>query len=140
MDSKAKGARIELQWRDECRKHGFVQAQRGGQLPYQKGSQLADVIGLPLIHLEAKGVEKLNVWQAVEQAVNDCQECGRMPIVAHTKNRKPWLITMRADDWFMLYSAWLEQQPAEEKQESLLADYLQLFAKNIWCWRKAGFP
>lgn len=140
MDAKAKGARIELQWRDECRKHGFAQVQRGGQLPFQKGSQLADVIGLPCVHLEIKGVEKLNVLQAVEQAEKDCQANGRLPILAHKKNRKPWLVTMRADDFFSLYGAWLKQQPAENVDRSLMDDYLQLFAKNMWCWRKAGYP
>ena len=136
---KAKGARGEIMFRDFCREHGFANVQRGGQLPYQKGSFLADVIGLAGVHLEIKNVEKLNVREAEEQAERDCQD-GRIPILAHKKNRKPWLITMRADDWLLMYGAWLKQQPAENVDENLMDDYLQLFAKNMWCWRKAGYP
>jgi hypothetical protein len=136
---KDKGARGEIMFRDFCREHGFANMQRGGQLPYQKGSFLADVIGLALTHVEVKNVEKLNVREAEEQAERDCQD-GRIPILAHKKNRKPWLITMRADDWMMMYRAWLKQQPAEAVQDSLISDYLQLFAKNVFCWRKAGYP
>ena len=136
---KAKGARGDIMFRDFCREHGFANVQRGGQLPYQKGSFLADVIGLAGVHLEIKNVEKLNVREAEEQAERDCQD-GRIPILAHKKNRKPWLITMRADDFFSLYGAWLKEQPAENVDRSLMDDYLQLFAKNMWCWRKAGYP
>jgi hypothetical protein len=137
---KDKGARGEIMFRDFCREHGFSQVQRGGQLPFQKGDKLADVIGLAGVHLEIKNVEKLNVREAEEQAEADCQKSGRLPILAHKKNRKPWLITMRADDWILMYKAWLKQQPAEAIQDSLISDYLQLFAKNVFCWRKAGYP
>ena len=29
-------------------------------------------------------------------------------VVAHKTSRKPWLVTMLADDWFPLYKAWLQ--------------------------------
>ena len=137
--SKSKGARGEIQWRDECHKAGFENVQRGGQLPFQKGNTLADVIGLYGVHQEVKNVERLNVRAAMEQSVNDCQE-GQFPILAHHVNRKDWLVTMRAADWFNLYRAWLEQQPPDKVDKYLAAEALQLFAKNVFCWEKAGFP
>jgi hypothetical protein len=137
--SKSKGSRGEILWRDECHKAGFENVQRGGQLPFQKGNTLADVIGLYGVHQEVKNVERLNVRAAMEQSVNDCQE-GQFPILAHHVNRKDWLVTMRAADWFNLYRAWLEQQPPDKVDKYLAAEALQLFAKNVFCWEKAGFP
>jgi len=136
---KDRGTRGEILWRDECHKAGFENVQRGGQLPYQKGGELADVIGLYGIHQEVKFTERLNVRQAVEQSIRDCQ-AGEYPIVAHKTARKEFLVTMRAGDWFKLYGAWLEKQPPEAVESSQVADCMALFGKNIWCWRKAGFP
>lgn len=99
-----KGARGERLWRDECRKHGF-DAERGCQL-YQTGAEVADVIGLPSIHQEVKFVERLNLRNAMEQSIRDAHS-WEFPIVAHKISRKPWLVTMRADDWFRLYDAWI---------------------------------
>lgn len=103
-----KGARGERLWRDLCRDQGFVDADRGCQL-YQKGSEIADVIGLPGIHQEIKFVEKLNVRAAMEQSEKDTREAGGsdVPIVAHKTSRKEWLVTMRAADWFRLYRSWV---------------------------------
>jgi hypothetical protein len=137
--SKSKGSRGEILWRDECHKAGFENVQRGGQLPFQKGKALADAIGLAFVHQEVKNVERLNVRAAMEQSISDCHE-GEMPILAHHVNRKGWLVTMRAEDWFNLYRAWLEQQPPDKVDKYLAAEALQLFAKNVFCWEKAGFP
>lgn len=104
---REKGARGERLWRDECRKAGFKQVERGGQL-YQKGSYIADVIGLAGLHQEIKFVERLNIRQAMEQSEKDSREEGQgnIPIVAHKTSRKPWLVTMLAGDFFKLYQAW----------------------------------
>lgn len=136
--SKSKGARGELLWRDECHKAGFTSVQRGGQLPYQKGKALADAIGLAFVHQEVKNVERLNVRAAMEQSIGDCQ-MGEMPILAHHMNRKDWLVTMRAEDWFKIYRAWLDQQPPEKVDKYLLGENLQLFAKNLAIWGKIGY-
>jgi Holliday junction resolvase len=104
--SREKGARGERQWRDVCREHGY-DAKRGCQL-YQKGSEIADVIGLPGIHCEVKNVERLNLRDAMNQSVRDAESAGKgeLPIVAHKKSRLPFLVTMLADDWFQLYREW----------------------------------
>ena len=100
-----KGARGELLWRDVCREQGFENVERGCQL-YQRGSEIADVVGLPGIHIECKFVERLNVRAAMEQSERDAGQAS-IPIVAHKSSRKPWLVTMRAGDWFKLYKAYL---------------------------------
>ena len=99
-----KGARGERLWRDVCREQGF-NAERGCQL-YQRGSEIADVVGLPGIHQEVKFVERLNVRAAMEQSERDAGQAS-IPIVAHKTSRKEWLVTMRAGDWFKLYKAYL---------------------------------
>ena len=101
-----KGARGERLWRDVCRAEGFPEVERGGQL-YQRGSQIADVVGLPGIHIECKFVERLNVRQAMEQSERDTAP-GDLPMVAHKASRKEWLVTMRAVDWFKLYRAYVQ--------------------------------
>jgi len=103
-----KGARGERLWRDMCREQGFENVERGCQL-YQRGSEIADVIGLPKIHQEVKFVERLNLRAAMEQSERDAKDSGRqsIPIVAHKTSRKEWLVSMRAVDWFAMYKAWL---------------------------------
>ncbi len=104
--SRDKGARGERMWRDVCRAEGY-DAERGCQF-YDKGSDVADVMGLPGIHIEVKCVERLNLRDAMAQSTRDAESEGRgnLPIVAHKKNRMPWLVTMRAEDWFRIYREW----------------------------------
>ena len=61
------------------------------------------MVGLPHIHCEVKFVERLNIYDAVSQAMRDADQDGRMPIVAHKKSRFPWLVTMPAEVFFKLY-------------------------------------
>lgn len=75
-------------------------SRRGQQYCGSNGD--ADVVGLPGIHIECKRVEKLNIYDAVEQSKNDART-GEMPVVMHRKNRKEWLVTMPLDDWMKLY-------------------------------------
>ena len=104
--SREKGCRGERLWAAFCREAGFTDARRGGQL-YQRGSELADVVGLPFIHQEIKFVEKLNLRAAMEQSIKDAADEGRgnLPIVAHKTSRKEWLVTMRAADWIRLFKS-----------------------------------
>lgn len=100
---REKGARGERLWAAFLNDAGFTEARRGCQL-YQKGSDIADVVGLAGIHQEIKFVEKLNVRAAMEQSERDAGE-GEFPIVAHKTSRKEWLVTMRAADWLTMYKA-----------------------------------
>jgi len=103
MNSKFKGGRGEREFASLCRDHGYASAQRGQQ--FQGGLDSPDVKGLPGVHVEVKRVERLNINEAMRQAVRD-SEGKVMPIVAHRMNHHPWLITMQAEDWFTLYREW----------------------------------
>ncbi|MEG2651006.1 MAG: hypothetical protein RSA63_09055, partial [Eubacterium sp.] len=62
VNSRQKGARYERELAAAFRAHGF-DARRGQQYCGANGD--ADVVGLPGIHVEAKRVEKLNLYDAM---------------------------------------------------------------------------
>lgn len=95
--SREKGKRGEREFAALCRQYGYS-VSRGQQF---SGRGEDDVVGLPHIHVEVKRVERLDLHAAVEQSIRDAK--GKIPIVAHKRNRGEWLITMRADDWLPIY-------------------------------------
>ena len=99
INSRAKGARGERQWRDELRANGY-EARRGQQFSGSPDSP--DVICPALfgIHFEVKAVERLNIELAMEQARRDSE--GKAPVVAHRRNFRRWLVTMDAETFFRL--------------------------------------
>ena len=107
INSKKKGARAERKWAEFCREHGYEKVHRTAQFCGNTG-EASDCVGLEGIHQECKAVERLNIVEAMNQAVRDStkEDEGNLPIVAHKRNRTPWYVTMLAEDWFKLYSAW----------------------------------
>lgn len=103
MNSKRKGKAGELEFSRLCREQGY-DCRRTAQYCGNTGDA-ADVTGLPGIHVEVKRVERLNVSEAMGQAIRDARP-GEIPVVAHRRDRHPWLVTMRLEDWFELYREW----------------------------------
>lgn len=67
----------------------------------------SDVVGLDGIHIEAKRVERLNIHQAMAQAISEAQKRqDGLPAVFHRRNRGEWLVTMRLTDLIDLYGEW----------------------------------
>ena len=98
-NSRQKGARGERELAGRLREYGY-ESRRGQQYCGANGD--ADVVGLPGIHIECKRAEKLNLYDAVEQAVRDSRD-GELPVVMHRKNNHEWLAIMRLDDWMHVY-------------------------------------
>ncbi|MFN7141041.1 MAG: hypothetical protein ACK4UN_17060 [Limisphaerales bacterium] len=100
MNSRQKGKRGERQWRDELRANGY-DARRGQQ--FAGSPESPDVIcdALPWIHFEVKLVERLRVQDAMDQACRDAGR-GKVPVVAHKRNFRPWLVTIEAETFFRL--------------------------------------
>lgn len=96
--SKRKGAAGELELAKLLTFYGY-EARRGYQFD---GKDIADVIGLPGIHIECKRVEKLNMLEALKQSKRDSSG-DELPAVFHRRNREPWQVTMTFDDWIQLY-------------------------------------
>lgn len=95
-----KGADGERELAEQLRQYGY-EIQRGGSLTF---GGVPDLVGLPGIHIECKRVEKLNIDNAMQQAVDDAKRFqDGMPAVFHRRNRRPWMVTMLFDDWIKLY-------------------------------------
>lgn len=101
INSRRKGKEGELEVAALLREYGYEESRRGQQYCGANGD--ADVVGLPGIHLEVKRVENLNIYEAVKKADEDCG--GKMPVVVHRRNRKPWLVTMHFEDFMRLYES-----------------------------------
>ena len=96
INSRDKGARAERELTSELNKLLPVSTRRTQQYCGSTG-EASDLVGIPGIHIECKWVEKLNVRDAMDQAIRDSK--GKScPTVFHKKNHKPWLVTFRLDD------------------------------------------
>lgn len=98
--SQRKGAAGERELKEILQQQGYS-CQRGGSMTF---GTVPDVVGLPNIHIEVKRVEKLNVPEAMAQAIRDSEAMqDGIPALFHRRNRHPWLVTMRLDDWLSFY-------------------------------------
>ena len=111
MNSRQKGVRGELLWRDVLRSQGY-EAIRGRQ--YSGGADSPDVICNLPFHFEVKFVEKLNIRDAMTQAKDDSPN-DKTPVVAHKKKRDDWLVTMSAEDFFKILRGELPHRKEKEK-------------------------
>ena len=145
MNSREKGKRGERQWRDELRANGYM-ARRGQQFSGSPDSPDVVCDELSWVHFEVKAVERLNIEDAMDQARRDCgfrnAKCGitatsplplspsgegkqaapaatKVPIVAHRRNFRPWLVTMEAETFFQFLRGTLPRQSTgAARQES----------------------
>lgn len=101
MNSKQKGKRGELEFCKVMKSHGY-ECKRTVQYNGKAEDGQADVKGLDGIHAEIKRVEKLNIYNAMAQAIHDAKD-GELPTVFHRKNNCEWLVTMKLEDWVKLY-------------------------------------
>src|SRR5215472_11052011 len=107
MNSREKGKRGERAWRDELRANGYC-ARRGQQFSGSPDSPDVVCDSLPWIHFEVKAVERLNIEDAMEQARRDARSgmadgrwlIGKVPVVAHRRSFRSWLVTMEAETFF----------------------------------------
>jgi Holliday junction resolvase len=98
--SQRKGRGGELELARVFQEYGYdVQPGRA-----QSYGEVPDLIGLPGVHIEVKRVERLNVPEAMKQAVRDAEKFhDGAPTLFHRRNREPWLVTMRLSDWLEMY-------------------------------------
>lgn len=99
-NSCRKGADGERELAALLRAEGF-EIDRGGTTSF---GTAPDLSGLPGVHIEVKRREKLNVWEAMQQAIDDAAKFkDGAPALFHRRNRTPWLVTMLFADWIRLY-------------------------------------
>jgi len=112
MNSRSKGKRGELEWRDQIIAAG---KERGIEWEARRGQQFSgnpdspDVVTNLPYHFEVKRVQALNVSKAMQQAKSECGD--KPPVVAHRKNGGQWMVTLLAPDFFNL----IEEQCQQNK-------------------------
>lgn len=105
--SQAKGKRGEIELVEILQRAGHPVVW-GGSQTY---GTTPDISGLEGIHVECKRVERLNLGKAMDQAERDAAFFhDGAPAVFHRQNRRPWLVTMRLEDWLELYRAEREKK------------------------------
>lgn len=93
--SLSKGKRGERELAKELNAVLGIDAHRGRQFSGSPDSP--DVVtSINDIHIECKRVEKLQLYPSLEQAANDAG--SKIPILAHRRNNKPWVITVYLTD------------------------------------------
>ena len=95
INSRSKGCRGEREAAAELSRLFGVEARRGRQ--YCGSPEAPDIkTELDGIHFEVKRCERLRLYEAVNQAVEDAG--GNIPVVLHKANRREWLAIVRLDD------------------------------------------
>lgn len=122
VNSKVKGARFERALAAFFRSQGY-EARRTAQYCGNTGDA-SDVVGLPGIHVEAKHVEQMRLYEWMAQAKRDAEAGGGnvLPAVFHKKNHAEILVTMTIDDWFNLYREWEAGHDLKAREENGNAD------------------
>jgi Holliday junction resolvase len=134
MNSREKGKRGERQWRDELRANGY-DARRGQQFSGSPDSP--DVISedLPWIHFEVKAVERLNIEDAMEQARRDCGRMAsgghKIPVVAHKRSFREWLVTMTAEVFFKFLRGDFTETKRTNGQPRIHTDEHRFFGDGV---------
>ena len=118
-NSKRKGKEGELELSHKLQEYGY-DTKRSVQYNGKEGQ--ADVLGLPHIHIECKRVEKLNIYDAIEQAKRDAKN-GDKPTVFHRKNRCNWLVTMELDKFIELYKGYENNIQLVEALENKIKEH-----------------
>lgn len=110
INSRQKGKAGELELARKLKEYGY-DARRSVQYNGKDGQ--ADVLGLPHIHIEAKRVERLNLYDAMDQAKRDAKN-GDKPAVFHRKNRSNWLVTMELENFMEIFKEYESAQRLRE--------------------------
>lgn len=107
INSRDKGARYERKVAAMFREYGY-EAERGCQ--HSGGKDSPDVKHNALrLHIEAKNVEKLNIWNALQQSKKDAGD-DEIPIVVFKRNRSDTYVALPFDEFMELFTAWEREQ------------------------------
>ena len=99
INSRSKGKRGELEWAKYLTAKGHP-SRRGQQFSGSPDSPDVLTPSLPY-HWEVKRVESGNPYKWLDQASADAGP-DTVPVVAHRRNGRDWLVVLSADDFLKL--------------------------------------
>lgn len=112
INSRSKGARGEREFARVVNQTFGVGARRGRQ--YCGSPDSPDVqTDFERLHFECKYVEAFNLYKAMGQAERDAG--NKIPVVAHRRNNKPWVVCVKLDDVIEFCKEILEKTNVQEK-------------------------
>lgn len=115
INSRDKGARFERLLAKMLREHGY-EAERGCQ--HSGGKDSPDVKhNMTRLHIEAKDVEKLNIWNALEQSKRDAG-ADEIPVVMFKRNRTQVYVAVPFEEFMEMFKAW-EVQINDSRLETI---------------------
>lgn len=118
INSKRKGKKGELYVVNRFKEHGY-ECNRTAQFKGNTG-RADDIEGIDYIHAEVKFVEKLNLSEAMNQAIRDNLASTRIafPTVFHKKNYQELMVTMQFSTWIKLYNSFYSDMKLKEREEN----------------------
>lgn len=105
--ARVKGATFERDLAKYFTDKTKLEAKRGlGQTRFG-GAEVSDV-DIPHFHIEAKRQKRCRIKAAMQQAVDDSNVNGKIPVAITKDDRADILCTMRLDDWIKLFNAYID--------------------------------
>lgn len=117
INSKRKGKKGELYVVNKFKEYGY-ECNRTAQFKGNTG-RADDIEGIEYIHAEVKFVERLNIEDAMNQAISDNLKSNRyaFPTVFHKRNYHNLLVTMRFSDWIEMYNEYYSSRKLKERND-----------------------
>lgn len=110
--ARRKGANFERTIANYLTENTTLSAKRGLAQTRGGGAEVSDV-DIQYIHIEAKNHKRCNIKAALEQAINDCEANGKIPVAVTKDLRKPVLCTMLLDDWLKFFNSYVAMDTKE---------------------------
>lgn len=98
MNSKHKGNAGERELLSILAEAGKAQRNEQRYIGGKDNPDISFQHGSTRYHVECKRCEKLSLYEAMKQAETDANG-NAVPIVIHRRNKKPWLVIMRLEDF-----------------------------------------
>jgi len=118
--ARLKGANFERHLAKLISEKTVLSARRGLGQTRGGGAEVSDV-EIDYIHIEAKRHKRCNIKSALEQAITDANNNGKIPVAVTKDDRKEILVTMRFEDWIDFFNSFLgnlDVQDTTNKRET----------------------
>lgn len=105
--ARVKGATFERDLAKYITENTNIDAKRGIGQTRSGGAEVSDV-DIPIFHIEAKRQKRCRIKAAMQQAIEDSNINGKIPVAITRDDRADTLCTMLLDDWIKLFNAYMD--------------------------------